>query len=254
MVGIDLSLLDRPGGADGGRGSDAGSNADAGGLDPCADMVVVPIAVQTCVDPTEVSRDAYAAFLAARGADTSGQSAACRFNTRFIPEASWPPAPGTGALPVTWVDWCDAAAYCSWRGKRLCGGLGGSSIALVDAEEPTRSEWTAICSADGDRKLPYGNDYLPGRCHDSGNGPAAVGATLGCEGGYPGVFDLSGNVSEWQDACDDAQGASGGNDLCAVMGGAWSSDPRDLECDRAQEARRQSASADRGFRCCATPN
>ena len=47
--------------------------------------------------------------------------------------------------------------------------------------------------------------------------------------GYVGVYDLSGNVWEWEDSCD---GTTGSNDLCRLRGGSFGVYPGDyLRCD-----------------------
>jgi len=46
---------------------------------------------------------------------------------------------------------------------------------------------------------------------------APVASFPGCEGFYPGLFDLEGNVAEWVDSCD---GSSGPNDHCTLAGGS----------------------------------
>jgi formylglycine-generating enzyme required for sulfatase activity len=40
----------------------------------------------------------------------------------------------------------------------------------------------------------------------------------GCVGGSPGIFDINGNVYEWEDACDVSAGPS---DACLIRGGSW---------------------------------
>ena len=52
-------------------------------------------------------------------------------NTTFAPlnvEVTWPPTAGQEDYPVVNVDWCDAASFCQWSGKRLCGRLGPGTL------------------------------------------------------------------------------------------------------------------------------
>ena len=242
LLDIDRSLLE-----DAATGHIDGSD---GGTDGCpAEMIAIPEG-PTCVDATEVSRSGYADFLRARGADTSGQVATCRFNTDFSPEADWPPAIGTESRPVGAIDWCDALAYCTFRGKRLCGRIGGGASQLASAVDPGSSEWSAACTRGGQQSYPYGDTFAAGRCRGGAAEPVAVGSAPGCEGGYPGLRDLSGNVAEWQDACEETHGASFQNDLCAVLGGGFDADSSGLRCASSVPARRSSSAANRGFRCC----
>jgi sulfatase modifying factor 1 len=47
-----------------------------------------------------------------------------------------------------------------------------------------------------------------------------VGSMIACQSavpGYEGVFDLSGNVSEWQDSCD----GTGRSGVCLAQGGSF---------------------------------
>jgi hypothetical protein len=155
-----------------------------------------------CVDETEVTNAQYAVFVAAKAGDMSGQPPVCATNTTYNPTV--PFDPGQENFPASYIDWCDALAFCAWAGKRLCG-----------QRADGRSEWYVACSHDGERIYPYGNAYDPSACNGDGRNksPIAVRSSPGCVGGYEGVFDLSGNVSEWEDACD------GG--ICLHRGGGY---------------------------------
>ncbi len=177
-----------------------------------------PVLVQVgsfFIDATEVTTSQYAQFLAAKGSDTSGQASVCAFNTDFWDEE------GNGdislqlpARPIADVDWCDAAAYCAWADKHLCGRIGGGAIANADRYDQTLSQWYLACGGPNGG-IRVNNDAV---CNsNNGNGDIADVATFpGCQGYYPGLFDLQGNVAEWVDSCD---GTSGSADLCSVLGG-----------------------------------
>jgi len=123
-------------------------------------------------------------------------------------------------VPVACIDWCDAQAYCAWAGKHLCGKIGGGSNALADFANAAKSEWYAACSKGGQLNFPYGNSYDPSACVGVDNSATRATAvpTATCQGGYDGVFDLSGNVSEWEDSCTDTKGLG---DQCVYRGGSW---------------------------------
>jgi formylglycine-generating enzyme required for sulfatase activity len=198
-----------------------------------------------CIDATEVTNDDYAKFLAAPRA-TDFVPDICDGDSSLTPSNAWPAAAGAGRDPVGFVDWCDADAYCAWAGKALCAGLDG---APADAQDPTNSRWSLACGGASTRAFPYGDSYAPGTCNDSApsGGIAAVASHAACVGGYAGLFDMSGNVAEWEDAC-----TRSGKDFgqCAVRGGAFDSAPAGLACASRTLQSRTTTAANIGFRCC----
>jgi sulfatase modifying factor 1 len=67
-----------------------------------------------------------------------------------------------------------------------------------------------------------------------------------CEGGADGLFDMSGNVYEWTDACADS--------ACLIRGGAFDVPSDNLTCDASHEMDGPSGHReDLGLRCCASP-
>jgi hypothetical protein len=145
---------------------DAGATDDAG-VQPSADcpqsggsMIEVPDMQggSYCIDQTEVTNAAYAAWLGTNPSDDlrtrdcrsdgpictspdawyrcdSQDSVAGPFFTYDplpdaspVPEGTWPVPDREAAFPVVNVAWCDAEAFCKSNGKRLCGKVGGGAF------------------------------------------------------------------------------------------------------------------------------
>jgi formylglycine-generating enzyme required for sulfatase activity len=131
---------------------------------------------EVVVGPFRIAREPvtnadYAAFVAA-----TGHPPPCSWPDRSCPH-------GAEDVPVTYVSWDDARAYCAWIGGRL----------------PTEAEWeVAAGSADG-RLWPWG-DEPPTAAHadlaTGIGGPAPLG---GREAGASptGALDLAGGALEW---------------------------------------------------------
>lgn len=121
-----------------------------------------------------------------------------------------------------------AEEACKKAGKVLC----------------TADVWVTACHGAGTSQplYPYGNQYEARRCNDKNlglDGPLLTGELAHCEGGYPGVFDMSGNRAEW---------TSTGYRL---FGGGYSSAPADLECGSFTVHCPVCSIGGAGFRCCA---
>lgn len=263
--GASGAASDAAAGAGGTSGADAAAPPDGGATDasagPCSDVCGTP-GCGTCpssvaidvggysIGATEVTVAEYAAFLAVAPAPST-QPTFCAWNSSYVPSAGWPPV-GLDDHPVSLVDWCDAWAYCRWAGKRLCGRIGGGPNGYNEHANASASEWYAACSSGGSRVYPYGDTYDGTRCNsqDYGAGSAIpVGSAVRCEGGTPGLFDMSGNVYEWDAACVNA---TGGNDLCRVRGGSYAFVPfgANLRCDNDYAVTRSTTLPDLGIRCC----
>ena len=207
------------------------------------------------IDATEVTRCQYAIWLASNPS-TANQIAQCKWNTNFTPSCEWPPG-DQGNHPVGCVDWCDAFAYCSAVGKRLCGKIGGGSADYDNYDDPTSSQWMAACSSGGLHAYPYGNTFNPLACNGGPGSNAGqyfvtvpVGSLSECQpssSGYAGIFDLSGNVWEWEDAC---QPDGDKYDFCRLRGGSCHVYADALTCTADGYKPRDTVLHSYGFRCC----
>jgi formylglycine-generating enzyme len=241
------------------RKPDAPSTSDAHTLDAPKEAAcpstrgpaMVP-AGAFCIDSTEVTTGQYAEFLDA-GYNPDAQPSYCSWNTGkndYVPSGQWPST--EPQLPVTSVDWCDAYAFCAWAGKRLCGQLGGGAVDPDHAGDASADQWLFACSKDGTLAFPYGNSYVPELCNDDnancGNQVVdPVKSFAGCVGGYLGLYDMSGNVREWEDSCDNDNGR---NDNCNERGGSVNNDGDQVSCGNVQTDNRDNTSSHVGFRCC----
>ncbi len=195
-----------------------------------------------CIDATEVTEQDYAQFFEAAQINMPTLPAGCEYKTAagLRPSAA---NPGPG-YPARGVDWCDAAAYCAWAGKRLCGRVGtGGSIGSL---EPWASELQWACSAAGQRRYPYGSEFRAGACADDTK--FRIVGSPGCEGGYTGVFDLSGNVAEWENGCQ----STSPDAECRTRGGSVYNGEGALQCTTNTMVARKSKLGPVGFRCCAS--
>ena len=217
------------------------------------------------IDATEVTRGQYAAWLATKPALPPSTDKECGWNTSYELDAKcW--SGSTEATvsngdehPVVCIDWCDARAYCEGVGKRLCGKIGGGSNATADYKDATKSQWYRACSSGGLYHYPYGDTRSSAYCnaYDYEPRPALASLPVGwlpsCQSsvtGYQGVFDLSGNVDEWEDSCDPSTEQSIGdvkNDYCLVRGGSIVGM---ANCDYQIGSSRATTFDDIGFRCC----
>ena len=261
-------------------------------------MVLLPATdgSKYCMDARETTRAEYDAFVkakaTAKAGDTSGQPAACSWNTSFTPtlvseDADTFPSPNY-CYDTDWnnmrpdqavgcVDFCDALAYCEWAGKRLCG-LVGKGAERVNQFTGTVQEWGAFaqtvakspesefmnaCTQGGKTTYPYGDTYQPGVCIDQSrvkqHGATAMDVTdtasRRCHGTatpFNAVSDLSGSVTEWQDTCYKQPNAGW---ICLMSGTAWNNEPPTAQAcaDYVTGADMQTLNPYSGFRCCADP-
>jgi formylglycine-generating enzyme required for sulfatase activity len=140
---------------------------------------------------------------------------------------------GFAAFPVVHVSQAQAAAYCTWRGKRL----------------PTQAEWQAAAgNGVGTEPLtyPWGEQYAPQWANGAAGGVGdtlAVGAFQPAGNSWVGVVDAAGNVAEWTATT----GAETGSYV--VKGGSFRSDAAGLMVHHAEQIPGATTADWLGFRC-----
>jgi sulfatase modifying factor 1 len=181
----------------------------------------VPGGGSYCIDTTEVTWAQYDEFIDAK-VPKNPQPLGCEANSEW---GSKNTDVTKANVPRVNADWCDAHAYCAWAGKRLCGKIGGGGdIDLADVPKLTLDEWTNACmGGDPTHAYPYGVTYDESVC-DVATGEVAVPANTkfpGCHGTrapFDSIFDMSGNVWEWEQSCGDDP--DGGARECVIRGGS----------------------------------
>jgi formylglycine-generating enzyme required for sulfatase activity len=221
----------------------------------CPDVGQVVVPGGFTIAATEVSNSQYAEFL---GVDFTPAflagwlPAECGWKTDFTPD-EWP---GSDDVPVAGVDWCDAWAYCEWSGQRLCGRVGGGAAALNEVQNPQLNEWFKACTQGGVKNFPYALNYNANACNgmDAGVGELTdIGSLQTCVGGYAGIFDMSGNVWEWENACDPNPNVAAQDQECHQRGGSFYSNSNNLRCSIDSSRARNYRNDNLGIRCCDTP-
>lgn len=212
-----------------------------------------------CIDTTEVTREQYYTWIVSNPvASAATQIADCAWNGSFVPGTDagndWPPT-GNYPKPVTYIDWCDAYAYCAAVGKRLCGKIGGGPFLTTDfSADPYASEWINACSSHGVYDYNYGDTFTDDWCNgvNPEGGADYVATSPKCQSpiaAYAGIYDLSGNVEEWENNCAPGTGISAN---CTTRGGSYNFWDTQLMCTSTYIVQRSSNSASIGFRCCSS--
>ncbi len=141
-------------------------------------------------------------------------------------------------MPWDKVSWSGASAACAAAGKRLC-------------EE---DEWESACSGPPPGTVfPYGDTYEEHTCNTLAHGVLhnlPTGSMTGCEGGYQGLFDMSGNVREWINVCSGADCRTAGGSY--TNQGSWAD--HFMKCGNQHQVLSTLNVEFIGFRCCKDPD
>lgn len=247
------------GGSTGGVAGSGGASGGSAGAAPCVDgaapggMIGVRIQDQSCVwiDPKEVTRAEYETFRLAAPTPPS----ICNWNSSLdSPEKKQGTTPCLGPgetgdagdvpgdLPVTCVDWCDAYSYCAHQNKVLCPGT---------INQAQKGAWFDVCSSNGANDYPYPGSFQADYCNDSSSSAKAlVGVGTKTECKTPnGVYDMTGNASEWLDACSATTQAAN----CDTRGGNYNDSSGVALCKGANAVAKEMGLPGLGFRCCWLP-
>jgi formylglycine-generating enzyme required for sulfatase activity len=174
---------------------------------------------------------------------TNAQYAAFVRETGHRPPSSWPDGvvpPGQDGLPVTYVSWHDAQAFCAWAGARL----------------PSEAEWEAAASGGDGRLWPWGN-VPPDRTRavfEAGIGGPAPAGQLEASAAPCGALDMAGNVAEWvASAYGPYPGAREGDEPRVVRGGSYIHGADALRCSARRALLSGAVDTYVGFRVAADP-
>ena len=154
---------------------------------------------------------------------------------------------GRGARPVIMVSWNDAQAYAKWLSSKT-----GKTYRL-----PTEAEWEYAARGGTGTAYWWGDRYESGRAPRGKTEETGFGEPNGF-----GLYNVTGNASEWVQGCyvntfasapTDGAAVAGGSSCQRVLrGGSWKADAGDLRI--ANRSRLGAATRDTaiGFRLVAT--
>lgn len=212
-----------------------------------------------CVDAFEVTNEEMLAFITSHGnhcvvpgfepnptlpdGDICQTTSVNEKYKLWLNGGAWEIRAGYQRHPVVGVTWQGAVTACWDRGGRLC----------------ALQEWQLACQGPEGRLYPYGDEYDAEACNacywqqacPERDGTVPVGSYATCEGGYSGLFDMSGNVNEWVWECTEDHEVQ----LCTRIGGGWIAAIDDSGCFESPTSPLRWYPPDSqdymtGFRCC----
>ncbi|HEY2368756.1 MAG TPA: SUMF1/EgtB/PvdO family nonheme iron enzyme [Polyangiaceae bacterium] len=231
------------------------ASAGDGGCPSGRGPSMVKLDPKTCIDSTEVTVAQYRVFFNSNDAGSITQIPECGWNTTLTPANGMPGTPND-LKPIGNINWCQAQAFCAWAGKSLCGAPEGGSYTYVAFGSASASTWMNACSANGTQSYPYGASFDASACNlatfDASVPIAPAGSSVGCQGSVPGLFDMIGNVTEWDNACLPS-GTDASTDLCRRRGSdvGDQGNPALKTCGWDESDPRSHQSYTTGARCCA---
>jgi formylglycine-generating enzyme required for sulfatase activity len=167
---------------------------------------------------TPVTHAQYGVFL-----EQTGYELPKRWRSTNVPR-------GRDDMPIVYITWYDALAYCRWLAQAT-----GKPYRL-----PTEAEWEKGARGTDARLYPWGNRFSSQRCNTIESEGKLTPVDAFPEGASPyGLLDMAGNAWEWTsslwgpdwyraayeypyDPSDGRENLEASEDMCRVLrGGSW---------------------------------
>src|SRR5437763_1783356 len=236
---------------------------------------LVTIRHKLAIAKFDVTRDEYAQFVAETNRPDADSCDTLNASGGFIAtNGNWhsPGFPQTGRDPVACVSWDDAQAYVAWLSAKT-----GHVYRL-----PTEAEWEYAARA-GTTTARYFSDNPAELCRYTNVGdldyseqhPGDSGVNRACRDGYAftspvgsfppnqfGLYDMLGNVLDWNEDCSNANYSGAPTDGTAwqsgdcgrrvVRGGSWDADLSGVRSANRRNPPNSSRNTTLGFRVART--